>query len=119
MRQRGTALLIRHGKVLLVRDRGRHKFSLPGGGIHDGEPTVSAAARELHEELGLHVTSVKRLKNCDFEGSLSKHKVCLIEADGEPVLKGHELDKYVWWDMKTQIPIFAHVSVILKRFKEH
>jgi len=117
MRQRGTAIVIRHGKVLLVRDKGRHKFSLHGGGIHKGEPTVSAAARELYEELGLRVTSVKRLKKCDFKGSVSEHKVCLIEANGEPNLSGHELDKYIWWDMKKPIPVFGHVTVILKKFK--
>jgi 8-oxo-dGTP pyrophosphatase MutT (NUDIX family) len=118
MRQRGTALVIKHGNVLLVRDKGSHKFSLPGGGIHEGEPTVSAAARELFEELGLHVTSVKRLRECDFKGAVSVHKVCLVEADGEPKLKGHELDNYIWWDMKSQIPVYAHVTVILKKFKK-
>jgi 8-oxo-dGTP diphosphatase len=118
MRQRGTALVIRHGKVLLVRDKGRNKFSLPGGGIHEGEPTVSAAARELYEELGLQVTSVKRLRECDFKGAVSLHKVCLIEANGEPKLRGHELDKYIWWDMKSPIPVFVHVTVILKKFNK-
>jgi 8-oxo-dGTP pyrophosphatase MutT (NUDIX family) len=119
MRQRGTALVIRHDKFLLVRDKGRHKYSLPGGGIHDGEPTVSAAARELCEELGLHVTSVKRLKECDFKGSLSEHKVCLIEADGEPNLRSHELDAFIWWDMKKPIPVYSHVTVILNKFKNY
>jgi len=47
MRQRGVAVVIRHGEVLLVRDKGKHRFSLPGGAIKKGEPTVSAAAREL------------------------------------------------------------------------
>ena len=118
MRQRGTAVVIRHGKVLLVRDKGRHKFSLPGGGIKKGEPTVSAAAREVHEELGLHVVNVKRLRGCDFKGSLSEHKVCLIEANGEPHLRGHELDKFIWWDMKKPIPVYAHVSVILSKIQK-
>ena len=119
MRQRGTALVIRYGKVLLVRDKGRHKYSLPGGGIHEGEPIVSAAARELYEELGLHVTKVKRLRECDFKGAVSQHKVCFIEASGEPYLRGNELDKYIWWDMKKPIPVYAHVTVILKKFKNY
>jgi 8-oxo-dGTP pyrophosphatase MutT (NUDIX family) len=118
MRQRGTAIVIRYGKVLLVRDKGHDKFSLPGGGMHKGEPVVSAAARELYEELGLHVTSVKRMREYDFEGARSKHKVCLIEANGEPYLRGHELDKFIWWDKKTPIPVYAHVTYILKSLKE-
>ncbi len=38
MRKRSTAVVIRDGKVLLVRDKGRHHFSLPGGGIKKEEP---------------------------------------------------------------------------------
>ena len=115
MRKRGTAVVIRDGRVLLVRDRGRHRFSLPGGAIKKGEPTVSAAARELYEELGLKTIKVTRLRGCDFNGSLSEHKVCLIETSGEPHLRGHELDKFIWWDMKELIPVYAHVGNILKK----
>jgi 8-oxo-dGTP pyrophosphatase MutT (NUDIX family) len=115
MRQRGTAVVIRHGKVLLVRDRGRHRFSLPGGAVKPGEPTASAAARELYEELGLKAVNVRRMRHCDFKGAASLHKVCLIEAAGKPHLRGHELDKFTWWNMKDPIPVFAHVKVILSK----
>jgi ADP-ribose pyrophosphatase YjhB (NUDIX family) len=47
LRKRDVAVVIKYGKVLLVRDRGKHRFSLPGGGTEKGEHTVSAAAREL------------------------------------------------------------------------
>jgi len=117
MRKRGTAVVIRDGKVLLVRDRGRHHFSLPGGAIKKGEPTVSAAARELYEELGLKAIKVTRLRGCDFKGSVSEHKVCLIEASGEPHLRGHELDKFIWWDMKKEIQVYAHVKNIFKKVR--
>ena len=116
LRQRGTAVVIRHGKVLLVRDRGRQRFSLPGGAIKKGEPAVSAAARELYEELGLKAINIKRLRDCDFEGSMSNHRVCLVtEVEGSPHLRGHELDKFVWWDAREPIPVFAHVKAILNK----
>ena len=115
LRQRGVAVVIRHGKILLVRDKGKHNFSLPGGAINKGEPTVSAAARELYEELGLRALKVTRLRQCDFKGPTNHHKVCLIEASGEPHLRGHELDKFIWWDMKEHISVYAHVTVILRR----
>jgi 8-oxo-dGTP pyrophosphatase MutT (NUDIX family) len=102
---------------LLVRDKGHHKFSLPGGGIKKGEPTVSAATRELFEELGLSAIKATRLRHCDYKGSMSIHKVCLIEAHGEPHLRGHELNKFIWWDMKTNIPVYAHVTHILSKIK--
>ena len=115
MRSRGTAVIIRNGKVLLVRDKGKHRYSLPGGGINKNEPSVSAAAREVYEELGLHVSMVKRRPECDFKGSLSMHKVCIVEANGKPRLKGHELDDFVWWDMKSPLSIYEHVKHILKK----
>jgi 8-oxo-dGTP pyrophosphatase MutT (NUDIX family) len=113
MRNRGTAVIFRNGKVLLVRDRGKRRFSFPGGGINKNEPVVSAAAREVYEELGLHVTKVERLRQCDFKGSLSIHKVCLVEADGEPKIRGHELDQFRWWDMEEPLPVYEHVRAVL------
>lgn len=117
LRSRGTAVVIRNGKVLLVRDRGKHRFSLPGGGIKGNEPAASAAGRELFEELGLSPSKITRMRDCDFKGSASHHKVCLIEARGEPRLRGHELDKFVWWDMKRDIPVFSHVKAILSKME--
>jgi 8-oxo-dGTP pyrophosphatase MutT (NUDIX family) len=117
MRQRATAVVFKHGRVLLVRDKGHQRYSLPGGGIKIDEPTISAASRELFEELGLSAIRATRLRECDFKGSMSLHKVCLIEAYGEPRLRGHELNKFIWWDMKSDIPIYAHVKNILKKIK--
>lgn len=114
MRQRGVAVVIVNGKVLLVRDKGKRHYSLPGGAIKRGEPTTSAAARELYEELGLHPIQIIRRRDCDFKGAVSNHRVCLIKADGTPHLKGHELDKFIWWDMKRPVPLYAHVRYIIK-----
>ena len=119
MRKRVTAVVIRDGKVLLVRDKGLASFSLPGGAIKNGEPVKSAAIRELYEELGLQSIKVIRLPECDFKGSVNDHKVCLVQAEGEPHLKGQELDEFVWWDIKEPITVnsYAHVNNILKRFR--
>lgn len=47
VRKRGDAVVIRHGKVLLVKDKGTHLWSLPGGGVHKGERSYQAPVREL------------------------------------------------------------------------
>ena len=43
------------GLLLLVRERVRDCWELPGGGIDPGESTRQAAVRELAEETGLHL----------------------------------------------------------------
>ncbi|MEV0438018.1 NUDIX hydrolase [Streptomyces spectabilis] len=53
--RRGCVVLIRSGRgaVLLVKPRYKPGWQLPGGHAHEGEPSASAAARELREETGL------------------------------------------------------------------
>jgi len=120
MRKRATAVVIRDGKVLLVRDKGLVAFSLPGGEIKRGEATVSAVARELREESGLNSIKVTRLPGCDYKGSVNLHKVCRVQAEGEPHPR-REVDKFIWWDIKEPITsaVYAHVNSILKRVLEH
>ena len=113
LRARGTAIVLRDNKILLARDKGKTKFSLPGGGTKNNEPSMAAAIRELYEELGMSAKKAERIFRCDFEGSLNKHKVVLIETDDEPRLKGKELEEFIWWDTETKIPIYDHVKAIL------
>ncbi|WP_329080106.1 NUDIX hydrolase [Streptosporangium sp. NBC_01469] len=44
--------------LLLVFDRFRGEWELPGGGIDPGETPLQAAVRELHEESGLHLPTL-------------------------------------------------------------
>jgi len=118
MRKRVTAVVIRDGKVLLVRDKGVVSFSLPGGAIEKGESPATAATRELYEELGLQSIKVIRLPRCDFKGSVNEHKVCLVQAEGEPHVR-QELDEFIWWDIKEPltIAIYRHVSHVLEKIR--
>lgn len=119
-RQRGTAIVIQDGKVLLVRDRGKRTFSLPGGGIKKGERAAWAVARELYEELGLKALNIQRLRECDFKGSLNRHRVCIVtEIAGEFSLQGDELDEFMWWDMNEPVPVYTHVKNILASLPSH
>jgi ADP-ribose pyrophosphatase YjhB (NUDIX family) len=117
MRNRATVVILKDNKVLLVRDRGKHNYSLPGGGIEHAETTITAATRELNEELHVSVVNISRCRNADFKGALSFHKVCLASIENEPHLTGNELVEFIWWNMKTKIPIYSHVPNILRRLK--
>jgi len=57
---RGTAVVLRDGKLLLVRERGSRHFPLPGGRQERGDPWMYTAVREIKEELNLDVGSAER-----------------------------------------------------------
>ena len=67
-------LLIRDGKILGARTRGKVTFYLPGGKREPGESDLETLRREIREELG---TGIK-------EDSVRPYKVFRAEADGKP-----------------------------------
>lgn len=115
-RYRATALIIKDSKILLVRDRHRNDYSMPGGGFKSDESTIQAGIREVFEELKLKTISAERLRFCDFKGERAIHKVCLLKVEGKPHIDRHELSEFVWWDMKSEISLQGHVKKILHEY---
>ena len=118
-RYRATVVVIQDGELLLVRDKGCRDFSMPGGGFKHGESTVQAGVREVCEEIGgLTIVSTERIRCCDFEGARAKHKVCRITVKGNPYIRQHhEIDKVIWWDMKSKLSTQGHVKYILSKLE--
>ena len=116
--RRATALVVKDGKVLLVRHRGESHYSLPGGRIDGAETSLEAAVREVREETQLRAYSATRLRHCDCEGSVSRHFVSEVKAgDGTIRLQSKEIDRYLWWDGKSKIRANGHVYSITKAAK--
>jgi ADP-ribose pyrophosphatase YjhB (NUDIX family) len=96
-RIRGTAIIIRDGKLLLVKECGNNHYSLPGGGHKRGEPYMCTAIREVKEELRLEVRRGERLRDFDFESAHYHQKVSLLTTDQEPVINSPEICDFIWW----------------------
>ena len=116
-RQRATAIVIRDGRILVVRDKFRPAFMLPGGGIDAGESPETAVARELTEETTLTSTAVQYLFTHD--GKYNHHHIFSVQADGNVDISHDPLVvEYAWWDGGPDVPVHPHVNAILDRMKE-
>ena len=118
LRRRGTVLLLgRDGKVLLVMDKGHHKWSLPGGGVESGERSGQAATREMREEVGLSVRNLRWLGH--FDGAVSRHSIYFADDYvGSCHLRGHELSRYMWWSVNGHIDVYGHVWEAIRLAKQ-
>lgn len=99
---------------MLVRDRGRRTFALPGGGIEEGEHADDAVVRELLEETSLNAVSVNHLFT--FGGKHNDHEVFHVETTGD-VKISKEVEGFTWWDGLDGTPVFPHVRGILETWK--
>jgi 8-oxo-dGTP pyrophosphatase MutT (NUDIX family) len=78
-------------------------MTIPGGGINKGEAPIDAAVRELHEELGLLVTTsqLRPLGLREVTGRLnllSRHYLFVVELESMPVIQPARLEviHYNW-----------------------
>ncbi len=59
-RKATRAIVLNGDNILLLYTQRYHDYSLPGGGIDDGEDTISGLKRELMEETGAqHISDIK------------------------------------------------------------
>ncbi|NUW29859.1 NUDIX hydrolase [Nonomuraea sp. SMC257] len=93
------------GRVLIVKPNYRPHWLIPGGMVDDGEPPHEACARELKEELGVHV-GVERLLVVDWApayGARTRPILYLLFDAGDLHdtrirLQHDELDDYAFVD---------------------
>ena len=108
-----SAVLVRDagGRILLVRKRGTSKFMQPGGKLEPGESFSAAAAREMHEELGISVAESELEVLGDWYGPAANEENTFIDAglfaytlpasDGGPDRQpaaAAEIEELLWMD---------------------
>jgi len=88
------------GRLLTVRKRGTVRFMLPGGKREPGEDDLTALARELQEELGVHVEAARLLGRFEAPAANEpdatvRSSAYIVEILGEMAIKA-EIEELLW-----------------------
>ncbi len=99
------AILVREGKILLVKHTYLESWFIPGGGLKKNETYEQAIRRELQEELGITIFDLKLLGiyNNFYEGKSDSIVVFTSENFTEPEMKDKEIEDFRYFD-PTQLP---------------
>jgi 8-oxo-dGTP diphosphatase len=101
--------------LLLVFDRFRRQWELPGGRIDPGETPRQAAVRELHEESGLHLPALVLAGYARFRLIGPPRDEYAAVYTGHAAARHHdfapnrEIGAICWWDATTPLPDGAQI----------
>jgi 8-oxo-dGTP pyrophosphatase MutT (NUDIX family) len=123
-RKATRAIVLNGENILLLYTKRYHDYSLPGGGIDEGESNIAGLIRELKEETGAH--NVQNIKEFGlYEEFRPWHKpgfelihmesycyICSIDDELlEPELESHEIDNGmhpIWMNINQAISHNEH-----------
>jgi len=96
-RDRAVALVVHEDKLLVIKrnNKGRHYFTLPGGGIEDGETREQATLRELEEEASLKLKLIRQVYEHNYDNGQNQYVFLCEYQSGEPKLADDSIEKLV------------------------
>lgn len=109
-RSRSVAIVVRDGKILMERVVyfGREFYTVPGGGIEEGETPEQAVLRELQEECGLEGRIIRPLAvqykqngsaEYSFEVAVSEDQEAITGYDPEESTEEPPLKEVLWMSL--------------------
>lgn len=95
-----VAIIIKDGKLLMLKGRGYNELWTPGGKIEQGESDEDCLRRELNEEIGVKIINLKFFKK--YSGKSFYHpnqitiqKIYIVSVSGN-ITPGAEIEDFVW-----------------------
>ena len=96
MRNRSVVFVIRDKKILMEKlcYEGRTFYSIPGGGIEDGETPEQTAIRELKEECGLDGVIIRKLAEV-YNHERTEYSFWVSVPKEQEAIKGYDPEEPV------------------------
>lgn len=115
-----SAILIRDGKILLIRRRNAPSFDMfafPGGRAEPGETPAETAIREFEEETGIRAHSPRRFAFYDLQvenpGRHFHLTVFLVEADSSEIAEARDDAADAGWYTPAEIRLLNTPDSVL------
>ncbi len=87
-------------KILLIKQYGNDFYILTAGYVNKGESAENAVRREIKEELGVNVLSMRFNKTEYFEKSQTLLINFCATVDSEEIKPNYEVDSYRWFSFE-------------------
>lgn len=123
----GIGVMITKGDLVLLGKRfsshGEGEYAWPGGHLEHGESLEDCAAREVFEETGLKIKSIKFLRIYNMLDYLPKHYVDIAMTaeweSGEPrVMEPEKCSGWGWYAMDDlPSPLFKSIPSTLDAYR--
>lgn len=127
-RPRAFAAILHKGKIAMVKmaGEGRTFWTLPGGGVEEGEEPAETAAREAREEINLKVRIIRYLYQKEYPAGIEYCFLAEADSDNPQIKLGFDpellnqrqaLLDVAWMAVKT-VKNDAQVSKVLEALNE-
>lgn len=95
-----AAIIIKDSKLLMLKGKGFGELWTPGGKIEVGETEEDCLRRELNEEIGVEIISLKFFKEYAgpsfyHENQITRQRIYIVSISGH-IQPDAEIEDFVW-----------------------